>query len=119
MVVGACVGRVFGMVINALHKSAPTLWIFYSCKAQVNCVTPGTYAMFGAAASLGGVTRMTVSLVVIMFELTGALSYVLPFMVTVFTAKWVGQAYFEHGIYDGLIKLNGYPFLPVEVTEFY
>jgi len=33
--------------------------------------------MVGAAASLAGVTRMTVSLTVIMFELTGALTYVL------------------------------------------
>ena len=29
--------------------------------------------MVGAAAALGGVTRMTVSLVVIMFEVTGGL----------------------------------------------
>ena len=38
--------------------------------------------MVGAAAMLSGVTRMTVSLVVIMFELTGGLEYVLPIMVT-------------------------------------
>lgn len=36
--------------------------------------------MVGAAAMLGGFTRMTVSLVVIMFELTGELNYVIPFM---------------------------------------
>ena len=40
------------------------------------------YALVGAAAALGGVTRMTISLVVIMFELTGGLSYVIPIMVT-------------------------------------
>lgn len=33
--------------------------------------------MIGAAAALSGLTRMTVSLAVIMFELTGALSYML------------------------------------------
>ena len=52
------------------------------CKTDLNCVTPGMYALVGAAAALGGVTRMTISLVVIMFELTGGLSYVIPIMVT-------------------------------------
>jgi chloride channel 3/4/5 len=36
--------------------------------------------MVGAAAALGGVTRMTVSLTVIMFELTGAMTFVVPVM---------------------------------------
>ena len=44
--------------------------------------------MVGAAATLGGVTRMTVSLVVIMFELTGGLTYILPLMVGVLVSKW-------------------------------
>ena len=36
---------------------------------------PGIYAMVGAAATLSGVTRTTISLDVIMFELTGTLTY--------------------------------------------
>ncbi|RAL58489.1 hypothetical protein DID88_005193 [Monilinia fructigena] len=75
------------------------------------CVTPGTYAIIGAAAALGGVTRMTVSIVVIMFELTGALTYVLPIMIAVMISKWVGDAFGKRGIYESWIHLNEYPFL--------
>merc|ERR1719221_1792255 len=80
-------------------------------------VHPGIYAMVGAAAVLGGVCRVTISLVVIMFELTGGLQLVMPFMLAVLTAKWVGDC-FTGGIYDCCIKLRGYPFLhePDEVT---
>ena len=55
--------------------------------------------MIGAAAALGGVTRMTVSLVVIMFELTGGLSYIVPIMVAVLVSKWVGDAIIKDGMY--------------------
>lgn len=58
------------------------------CPDLETCITPGLYAMVGAAATLGGVTRMTVSLVVIMFELTGGLTYILPLMVAVLISKW-------------------------------
>ena len=34
--------------------------MFRECdKSLMRCVTPGLYAMVGAAATLGGVTRMT------------------------------------------------------------
>ena len=54
---------------------------------------------------------MTVSLVVIMFELTGGLTYIVPLMAAAVTAKWVGDAFGRGGIYDAQIELNGYPFL--------
>jgi chloride channel 3/4/5 len=68
----------------------------------------------GAASALAGVTRMSISLTVIMFELTGALSYVLPIMMTVLIANFVGNLIIKMGIYDGLIQLNGYPFLDIK-----
>ena len=71
----------------------------------------GVYALIGAAAALGGVTRMTISLVVIMFELTGGLTYVMPIMFACVTAKWVGDAFESRGIYDAHIELNEYPYL--------
>ncbi|KAJ3300244.1 hypothetical protein HK104_002806 [Borealophlyctis nickersoniae] len=111
MAVGACVGRALGIAMQLWQESFPDLWLFSSCPSSGQCVTPGTYAMVGSAAALGGVTRMTVSLTVIMFELTGALSYVLPIMITVMVSKWVGDAFGKESIYDALIHLNGYPFL--------
>jgi chloride channel 3/4/5 len=69
------------------------------------------YAIIGAAATLAGVTRMTVSIVVIMFELTGALTYVPPIMIAVMISKWVGDAFSRRGIYESWIHFNEYPFL--------
>lgn len=54
---------------------------------------------------------MTVSIVVIMFELTGALTYVLPIMIAVMISKWVGDAFGKRGIYESWIHFNEYPFL--------
>jgi len=61
---------------------------------------------------LAGVTRMTISLVVILFELTGALSHVLPIMISVVTAKWVADACGKDGIYSVWIAMRKYPWLP-------
>lgn len=77
-------------------------------------IEPSVYSMVGAAAVLGGVSRMTISLVVIMMELTGGLDYVVPFMLSVLLAKAVGDSLNE-GIYDLQILLKGYPFLHEEL----
>lgn len=113
MAVGACMGRVLGIGMEQLAYHNPDWPIFESScgKSIATCITPGLYAMVGAAAVLGGVTKMTVSLVVIMFELTGGLMYIVPLMVAIMTSKWIGDAFVSEGIYDGHIHLNGYPFL--------
>ncbi|XP_073975098.1 chloride channel protein 3 isoform X4 [Rhodnius prolixus] len=109
---GGIVGRIVGIGIQQLASSYPHIWIFSAdCSVSDDCITPGLYAMVGAAAVLGGVTRMTVSLVVIMFELTGGVRYIVPLMAAAMASKWVGDALGRQGIYDAHINLNGYPFL--------
>uniref|UniRef100_A0A9J7YVP8 Chloride channel protein n=1 Tax=Cyprinus carpio carpio TaxID=630221 RepID=A0A9J7YVP8_CYPCA len=112
MAVGAIAGRIVGIAVEqmAYHHHD---WIIFKnwCRPGADCVTPGLYAMVGAAACLGGVTRMTVSLVVIMFELTGGLEYIVPLMAAAVTSKWVADAFGKEGIYEAHIQLNGYPYL--------
>ncbi|XP_046735055.1 H(+)/Cl(-) exchange transporter 4 isoform X6 [Diprion similis] len=109
---GAIMGRIVGIGMEQLAYKYPHIWVFSEeCSTGVDCITPGLYAMVGAAAVLGGVTRMTVSLVVIMFELTGGVRYIVPLMAAAMASKWVGDALGKQGIYDAHIGLNGYPFL--------
>uniref|UniRef100_A0A8D2Q8Y2 Chloride voltage-gated channel 5 n=1 Tax=Varanus komodoensis TaxID=61221 RepID=A0A8D2Q8Y2_VARKO len=112
MAVGAIAGRLLGVGMEQLAYHHHTWALFRGwCSPGADCITPGLYAMVGAAACLGGVTRMTVSLVVIMFELTGGLEYIVPLMAAAMTSKWVADAIGREGIYDAHIRLNGYPFL--------
>lgn len=111
MAIGALFGRAVGIIMEIWVQNHPNFIAFDTCEPDLPCVTPGTYAIIGAAAALGGVTRMTVSIVVIMFELTGALTYVLPIMIAVMISKWVGDAFDKRGIYESWIHFNEYPFL--------
>lgn len=111
MAIGALYGRAVGIIVQVWQGNHSNALIFATCEPDIPCITPGTYAIIGAAAALAGVTRMTVSIVVIMFELTGALTYVLPIMIAVMISKWVGDAFGRRGIYETWIHFYEYPFL--------
>lgn len=82
-----------------------------------------------------GVMRITVTVVVIMFELTGALTYILPTMVcslhglirtssettpqiVLLVTKAVGDFLGTNGIAEEMIRFNGFPFLGEEEHPF-
>ncbi|KAL7313557.1 hypothetical protein PS15m_007291 [Mucor circinelloides] len=115
LIIGAITGRVIGLIMQYLTLTYPNAWPFTACAQDFatrgECVIPGVYAIVGAAAGLAGVTRTTISLVVIMFELTYSLTYALPIMIAVMVAKWIADAMFVEGIYDLLIELKEYPYL--------
>ncbi|XP_064415257.1 H(+)/Cl(-) exchange transporter 7 [Latimeria chalumnae] len=97
LLIGAAWGRLFGILLA--KTSSSSIW-----------ADPGKYALMGAAAQLGGIVRMTLSLTVIIVEATGNVTYGLPIMLVLMTAKIVGD-YFVEGLYDLHIKLQSVPFL--------
>ncbi|KAK0195698.1 chloride channel [Armillaria mellea] len=113
--VGACAGRILGILMQWLQMTHPDAPIFKPCKGDLDCIIPGLYAMVGAAASLSGVTRTTVSLAVIMFELTDTLTYAVPVMLAVLVAKGVADALEPKGIYDLVIDLSQLPYLDSKI----
>jgi chloride channel 3/4/5 len=54
--VGACAGRILGILVQWMQMTHPNKGIFGSCGGNLDCVIPGLYAMVGAAAALSGVT---------------------------------------------------------------
>ncbi|KAH7388778.1 chloride channel-like protein 3 [Pyrenochaeta sp. MPI-SDFR-AT-0127] len=97
-----------GVIIPALDAGA----FFGRLVGQlIPSISPGIFAMVGAAAFLAGVSRMTISLAVIMFELTGQLAYVVPHMLAILVAKWVADAISEESVYDLAQNVLGHPFL--------
>ncbi|KAI0759889.1 Cl-channel protein [Trametes elegans] len=111
MAIGATFGRMVGIMVKAINRAYPTSGIFSVCPPDAPCITPGTYALLGAAAALSGIMRLTVTVVVIMFELTGALTYILPTMIVLLVTKAVGDFLGTTGIADEMIRFNGFPFL--------
>ncbi|KAJ3181823.1 glycerol ethanol, ferric requiring protein [Gaertneriomyces sp. JEL0708] len=58
-----------------------------------------------------------ISLTVVMFELTGTLNYIVPCMITLMTAKVIGDLCGKGGMAEMQIRTNQYPFLDPRVDE--
>ncbi|KAJ1739929.1 glycerol ethanol, ferric requiring protein [Coemansia sp. RSA 1821] len=114
MAIGASFGRLVGTIAEMLQAAHPQWRLFAQCAPDTSCITPATYAFLGAAAAMCGVTKVTVSVVVIMYELTGALNFLVPTVIVVMVARIIGDAIVEGGISEQLILLNGLPFLDEE-----
>jgi len=104
MMIGAGMGRLVGVLLNNF--------------AEEELVDTGLYALVGAAAVLGGITRMTISLTVIMVEITNDINYMLPIMLSVAVSKAIGDRYTE-SLYDVHMELAGIPYLESEAPQIY
>lgn len=67
--------------------------------------------MLGAGAFMGGVTRLTVSLAVIVMEMSGEIHFLLPILLGITVAKWTADA-LAPPLYHALLHVKHAPFLP-------
>ncbi|VAH95415.1 unnamed protein product [Triticum turgidum subsp. durum] len=96
IMIGSTYGRLVGMSVVKFYK-------------KLN-VDEGTYALLGAASFLGGSMRMTVSLCVIMVEITNNLQLLPLIMLVLLISKAVGD-FFNEGLYEEQARLKGIPLL--------
>ncbi|PON59487.1 Chloride channel [Trema orientale] len=100
IVTGACYGRLVGMLIGSCSN-----------------LNHGLYAVLGAACFMGGSMRMTVSLCVIILELTNNLLLLPLIMLVLLISKTVADA-FNGNIYDLIMRSKGFPYLETHVEPY-
>ncbi|CAI5507756.1 unnamed protein product [Closterium sp. Naga37s-1] len=103
IMIGATYGRLVGMLMVHMYGQDNT--------------DEGTYALLGAASFLGGSMRMTVSLCVIMVEITNNLNLLPLIMLVLLVSKAVGDG-LNAGFYDLHAQLRGIPILEAQSQRF-
>eukprot|EP01087_Luapelamoeba_hula_P017620 TRINITY_DN5568_c0_g1_i2.p1 TRINITY_DN5568_c0_g1~~TRINITY_DN5568_c0_g1_i2.p1 ORF type:complete len:863 (+),score=110.99 TRINITY_DN5568_c0_g1_i2:151-2739(+) len=98
MLIGASMGRFVGE-------------ISYLVLSDYTKVDPSIYALLGAAAMLTGFSRLSLSIVVIVVELTENTQYLLPIILCVIVTRWTGDMW-GIPLYEGLMDWKNIPYLP-------
>jgi chloride channel 7 len=99
ILMGCSFGRFYGEILK-----------YYVFPDLAVPIVPGTYALMGAVGMLGGVSRMTISLSVILMETTQNLQFLLPIMMILLISKWVGD-FFNISLYDLHVEIQCMPFV--------
>ncbi|KAK6915865.1 CBS domain [Dillenia turbinata] len=83
----------------------------------ISSLDVGLFALVGAASFLGGTMRMTVSLCVILLELTNDLLMLPLVMLVLLISKTVADC-FNIGVYDQMLKMKGLPFMEAHAEPY-
>ncbi|XP_054267623.1 chloride channel protein 2-like isoform X2 [Macrosteles quadrilineatus] len=102
--IGAAFGRVVGELIHLSFPQGVRHGKFSTP------IIPGGYATVGAAALSGAVTH-TISVSVIVFEMTGQITHIIPIMIAVLIANAIA-ALLQPSLYDSIILIKKLPYLP-------
>ncbi|KAK9673226.1 hypothetical protein RND81_12G154600 [Saponaria officinalis] len=97
-------GSVYGRLVGRIFES-------------MSALDTGLFSLLGAASFLGGTMRMTVSLCVILLELTNNLLLLPLVMITLLISKTVADC-FNKGVYEQIVKLKGLPFMDAHAAPY-
>ncbi|MEA5574566.1 CBS domain-containing protein, partial [Calothrix sp. UHCC 0171] len=91
LILGSCLGHIIGAFQEyLLHAGSPT-----------------TYALAGMGAFFSGVSKVPITAIVIVFEMTTDFNLVLPLMIGSVTSYLVADKLVPGSLYDKLLKLKG------------
>eukprot|EP01062_Namystynia_karyoxenos_P034828 TRINITY_DN25497_c0_g2_i1.p1 TRINITY_DN25497_c0_g2~~TRINITY_DN25497_c0_g2_i1.p1 ORF type:complete len:948 (+),score=286.76 TRINITY_DN25497_c0_g2_i1:76-2844(+) len=112
MVIGATMGRIVGhWLVQVMVPSTDGTY-----QRSHEWIDPGVFALIGAGAFITGVSRLTVSITVIMLEISGELHFLLPIMMAVMISKYVANL-FTTSLYHTMLHLKNVPLLPLEPKQ--
>ncbi len=90
---GAMLGAAFGQSVA---------WMFPDAG-----ITPGAYALVGMAAVFGGASRAPITAVIILFELTGEYTIILPLLLAVVVSTMLTSHLSKDSIYTAKLRRRG------------
>ena len=96
---GAALGRMFALLVQEPEYMGVS-----------GLSSPGTYALVGAGSMLGGYTRMTLTVVIMLAEASGDVSIVVPMMLSVQISRWIAN-FLSEAYDEQMMDLRRIPFL--------
>ncbi|KAL8116376.1 hypothetical protein AgCh_022759 [Apium graveolens] len=106
-----------GLFIPVILAGASYGRVVGSLLGSISDLDIGLFALLGAASFLGGTMRMTVSLCVILLELTNNLLMLPLVMLVLLISKSVADS-FNKGVYDQIVKMKGLPYLEAHAEPY-
>lgn len=107
MVLGALFGKIVGHIFQLFvdtFSSRGLPMLVAECANEMgslgsSCISPGTYALIGAGSFVCGVTRLPVTLIVVLVEITERFDYLVPFMLAIILSNWSSRLVEPDSIY--------------------
>jgi hypothetical protein len=107
---GALIGRLFGLMLTDLYG-------VHTGDINSEWIDPGAFALIGAAVFFAGVSRLTMSLTVIITEISNDTHFTLPIMAAIMVAKRVADYTNTQSLYHSIIDAKELPYLPQQIPN--